>query len=121
MTALTQFLLQSPHPPLNIAEGGIVRIGNSRVSLDTVVECFEEGMSPERIVHSYDTLDLAEVQVAIDFYRAHRADVQAYIHERAADAVALRMRLEAARPPVSREQLLARRAAAEKPSASSGQ
>ena len=41
--------------PLRVDEGGAVRVGKSRISLDMVVEQYENGMSPEDIVRGYDT------------------------------------------------------------------
>ena len=52
--------LDADRTPLRKAEGGTVRVGNSRITLDLVVEQYENGMSPEDMVRAYDTLDLAE-------------------------------------------------------------
>jgi Protein of unknown function (DUF433) len=47
-------------------------ISGTRVSLDSVVYAFLDGLSPERIVDSFDTLTLEEVYSAIAFYLGHR-------------------------------------------------
>ncbi len=108
-------------PPLRLDEGGAVRVGTSRVSLDQVVEQYENGVAPEDMVRAYDTLALADVHAVIAYYLRHRDVVRAYLTRRAEEAAALRARIEAETPRVSREELLARRAAREQDHAPAGQ
>jgi uncharacterized protein (DUF433 family) len=62
MTNLTDRLpFHAEPPPLRIDEGGAVHVGKTRVSLDLVVEQYDNGMTPEDLVRAYDTLDLADV------------------------------------------------------------
>jgi uncharacterized protein (DUF433 family) len=108
-------------PPLRVDEGGAVRVGNSRVGLDLVVEQYENGMTPEDMVRAYDTLALADVYAAIAYYLRHRDEVRTYLKRREEEAAALRAKIEAERPRVSREELLARRSAQERVNAPAGQ
>ena len=108
-------------PPLRVDQGGAVRVGNSRISLDLVVEQYENGMTPEDMVRAYDTLVLADVYAVVAYYLRHRDNVRAYLKRREEEAEALRARIEADRPRVSREELLARRSAREKDNAPAGQ
>ena len=85
-------------PPLRVDEGGAVRVGKSRISLDLVVEQYENGMTPEDMVRAYDTLVLADVHAVIAYYLRHRAEVQAYLKHRKEEAEALRAKIEAERP-----------------------
>src|SRR5947208_1143305 len=64
--------LHGDRPPLRTDEGGVVRVGKSRVTLDLVVSQYENGMTPEEIVHAYDTLALADVYAVIAYYLRHR-------------------------------------------------
>ena len=60
---------------------GAFRIGNTRISLDSLVYLFREGMSAESMVESYPALTLEQVHGALAFYLAHQAEVDAYLAE----------------------------------------
>src|SRR6516164_8887794 len=99
MTNLANGLpLHAEPPPLHVNEGGAVRVGQSRVSLDLVVEQYENGMTPEDLVRAYDTLDLADVHAVIAYYLRHREAVRDYLKRRQEEAQALRAKIEAERP-----------------------
>jgi uncharacterized protein (DUF433 family) len=107
-------------PPLRMDEGGAVRVGRSRIRLGLVVEQYENGMSPEDMVRAYDTLLLADVHAVIAYYLRHRDEVRAYLKWRGEEADALRTKIEADHPPLSRQELLARRHTPGKADASAG-
>lgn len=113
--------LPAEPPPLRVDGGGAVRVTNTRISLDLVVEQYENGMTPEDMVRTYDTLALADVYAVIAYYLRHRDEVGAYLKRRAEEAEALRSKIEAERPRISRDELLARRRAKEKADAPAGQ
>ncbi|MGH9837200.1 MAG: DUF433 domain-containing protein [Blastocatellia bacterium] len=54
-------------------------ITDSRVSLDSVVYDWLDGLSPESIVENFETLTLEEVYGAIAYYLGHRDEVDAQI------------------------------------------
>jgi uncharacterized protein (DUF433 family) len=113
--------LHADLPPLRVDEGGAVRVGKTRISLDLVVELYENGMTPEDMVRAYDTLVLADVYAVIAYYLRHRDEVRAYLKRREEEAEALRAKIAVERPRISREDLLARRTATEKANAPTGQ
>lgn len=112
--------LHTEFPPLRVHEGGVIRVGHSRVSLDSVVEQYENGMTPEDMVLAYDTLVLADVHAVLAYYLRHRDEVRAYLTGRAEEAEALRAKIEAEHPRVSRSEMLARRSTREKADATAG-
>jgi uncharacterized protein (DUF433 family) len=67
--------------PLRIDEAGAVRIGPSRVTLNTVIYEFETGATAEEIVLDYDTLSLADVYATIGYYLRHRTGVDDYLKQ----------------------------------------
>jgi len=65
-------------PYVETRNGGLY-VSGSRVSLDSVVIRFQQGHSPERIVESLPTLQLAQVYGAIAYYLENTAAVDAYL------------------------------------------
>jgi len=57
------------------------RVGDTRVSLDSLVYLFREGMSAESMVESYPALTLEQVHGALAFYLANQKEVDAYLAE----------------------------------------
>lgn len=53
-------------------------LAGTRVSLDSIVECFNEGLSPEAIAGEFDTLTLAQVYGAITYYLENQPAIDSY-------------------------------------------
>ena len=60
---------------------GAYRVGETRVSLDSLVYLFREGMSAESMVDSYPALTLEQVHGALAFYLANQKEIDAYLAE----------------------------------------
>ena len=58
---------------------GVYRVGDTRVSLDSLVYLFREGMSVESMVESYPVLSLEQVHGALAFYLANQREIDAYL------------------------------------------
>ena len=96
--------------PLEVDPDGTVRIGKTRVTLDTVIAAFTEGATAEEIVQQYPSLDLADVYSVLAYYLRHRSEVDAYVHERQEQAEAVRKDNESRWDPSGvRDRLLARK------------
>ncbi len=68
--------------PLYHAEGGrAARVRGTRIPIQRVVYSFNQGESPEQIVASFPSLDLADVYSVIGYYLRHRGEVDAYCAE----------------------------------------
>ena len=90
-----------------------VRIGDSRVTLETVVGRFNCGDSPADIVAGFDTLSLADVYAVIAYYLRHREEVDAYLQAREEASERTWALIEAdSKNQALRERLQAQRAAA---------
>jgi uncharacterized protein (DUF433 family) len=97
-------------PPLVTDADGVVRIASTRVTLDTLVAAYREGMTAEGIVEQYPSLRLADVYSAIGYILNHEDQVQAYLREREVAVGNVRRENEACFPPGGvRARLLARR------------
>ena len=102
--------LEAQKPPLRRDRHGVIRIGTTRVTLDTVVASFERGDSPEEIARNYDALSLGEVYQVIGYYLTHHGEIEKYVGRRLKERAANRKSLEKQRDPVGvRQRLLARR------------
>jgi uncharacterized protein (DUF433 family) len=58
---------------------GAYRLAGTRVSLDSIVYCFREGLSPESIIDSFPVLTLEQVYGAVTFYLANQPLVDDYL------------------------------------------
>ena len=97
--------------PLKTDKDGVVRVGNTRVTLDTVVAAFKEGAIVEEIVSQYPSLLLADVYAVIGYYLQHRSEVDKYLSQRQQIANEVRQENEARfNQQGIRERLLARQA-----------
>ena len=89
---------------------GVVRVGGTRVTLDTIVAAFNEGATAEEIVHQYPSLHLADVYAVIGYYLRRRSEVEAYLRQRQQQAAHVCKQNEARFDPHGiRDRLLARR------------
>lgn len=70
--------------PLRTDDDGVLRIGQTRVTLQTVIADFHQGASPEEIVHHYPALTLSDVYLVVGYYLQHRDDVDAYVRQQRA-------------------------------------
>jgi len=97
--------------PLAMYANGMVRVGGTRITLDTVIAAFNEGATAEDIVADYPVLNLADVYAVISFYLHKRAEVDAYLSQRGQQARQTRQENEARFGPHRiRERLPARHA-----------
>ena len=98
--------------PLTSDESGVIRVGGTRVRLDTVVYAFNQGYTAEQIVDHYPALQLVDVYAVITYYLGHRLAVDDYIHQREMEAEKIRYDIQS-QPEYQafREKLLARREA----------
>jgi uncharacterized protein (DUF433 family) len=54
-------------------------VAGTRISLDSVVCCFNEGTSPEAIQENFPLLKRAQIYGAIAFYLDHRVEIDEYL------------------------------------------
>jgi uncharacterized protein (DUF433 family) len=73
------FALQNDSPPLRTDTDGVVRIGGTRVTLESVVALFDQGAGAEEIALRFDALSLAEIYGVLAYYLRHPSDVRQYV------------------------------------------
>jgi len=95
--------------PLATDADGVIRVAGTRVTLDTVVDAFETGATPEEIAQDFPVLRLDDVYAVVTYYLRHRDEVAAYLRRRRSMAAEIRREIEARHPQAGlRERLLAR-------------
>lgn len=80
--------------PLREEPAGVFRVGQSRVLLELVLRAFKAGATPESIVQSYDTLNLADVYAVVSRYLADPAPFEAYLCQCEEAAAKTRRKIE---------------------------
>ena len=101
-------LTAEPLPLMRDADG-VVRVGNTRITLDTLVAAYLDGLTIEAISEQYPSLRLSEVYATIGYYLSHQVDVEAYLATREQQAIDVRQSNEVRFNPLGvRARLLAR-------------
>lgn len=91
MSATTKF--QATSPPLRWDEAGGIRIGSSRVTLDSLLATYHNGSTPEEIAIQYPVLHLEDIYSAIAYYLSHRQEIDNYFEQRNQKAQQLRQQI----------------------------
>ena len=98
--------------PLVAHPDGKVTVGNTRVTLDTIINYYRQGYGPEHLADSFPTVPLSDIYATISYYLQHRQQVDEYLKIREAEAAEIRKKIEAIQGPgLTREELLARKKA----------
>lgn len=100
--------------PLPLHEDhGTLRIGASRLTLDTLLAAYETGSTAEQLADAFPSVTLAEIYSVLGYYLQHKDQIESqYLAPRRQHAVELRRKAEARHDPQEfRERLRARRSA----------
>jgi uncharacterized protein (DUF433 family) len=65
--------------PLKMESDGVIRVGQTRVTLDSVVNAFLSGSTAEEIVFQYPSLDLGDVYAVLGYYLKNQSSVDVYL------------------------------------------
>lgn len=91
MTAQLEF--KASVPPFRWDEAGGIRIGSSRVTLDSILASYHNGATPEEIAMQFSALSLEEIYSSIAYYLSHREEIDRYLEQRDQAAQNLRRQL----------------------------
>ena len=102
-------VIETDLTPLAVDADGIVRVDGTRVTLDSVMEAFDDGATPDEIAARYPALSIADIYSVIAYYLRHQDQVRAYLErERDLDQQARQEHVERQKREGIRERLLAR-------------
>ena len=91
-------LAKSEPVPLREDADGVIHVGGTRVTLDTVLTAYRHGSTLEQIAQDYSALQLADIYVAIAYSLRHREEIEDYLQRRHRVAEAVRERYKARFP-----------------------
>lgn len=107
---VTTLQIQPISLPFVYDKNGIVKVGGTRVTLDTVVKAFIRGATAEEIAQQYPSVSLADIYVTISYYLQNRKEVDEYLDKRKKQAQFIKRENEKHLDPHGiRERLLARK------------
>jgi uncharacterized protein (DUF433 family) len=90
---------------------GGIRIGSSRVTLDSLLATYHNGSTPEEIAIQYSVLRLEDIYTSIAYYLNHRQEIDSYLEQRNQKSQQLRQQLTQKHNLVDlRQRLLSRQA-----------
>lgn len=78
-------------PPLVEDDHGVVRVGGTRVTLQSVIRAYQSGASAEEIALAFDVLSLADVHAVLSYYLLNHEQVDQYLAEQQRQAEDARM------------------------------
>jgi uncharacterized protein (DUF433 family) len=73
--------LRRPTLPLRRDSRGVIRVGGSRVTLESLIGAYLEGESPEGILERFPSLNLAGIHSTIAWYLEHFAEAESYLEQ----------------------------------------
>ncbi len=65
--------------PIKVWKDGSIRIGDTRVLLEIILDAYFRGDSPGEIAQVFDAVTVAQVSAAIAYYHANQEEVDAYL------------------------------------------
>lgn len=105
---MTDLIFQVEAPPLETGEDGVVRVGGTRVTLETIISVFKHGATAEEIAQKYPTVSLADIYATIAYYLNHRLEIERYLEQQERTSEEVRRQNEARFNSVGiRERLMA--------------
>jgi len=65
--------------PLTVDRDGVVRVGGTRVTLESLLAVYCQGATAEEIAQRYPAVALSDIYAVIAYYLRHRGDVEEYL------------------------------------------
>ncbi len=107
-----ELLIELDAPPLKKWTDGTIRVGETRIKLETIITAHHQNESPEEIAYGYPAVPLKDIYAVIAYYLRHKDNVDAYIAEQYRCGEEIRRQIEKKQPsqPELKARLLARKA-----------
>jgi len=96
--------------PLRTDEHGVIRVSQTRVTLDTLLGFYKQGQSPEALHEGFPSVPLGDIYAVIAWYLVHQEAADAYLEQGDREGEEIRKKIEAlpTYKPLTRAMLEAR-------------
>lgn len=78
--------LPADNLPLELHSDGVIRVGGTRVTLDSIMAAFHDGASAEQIAECYPAVPLGDIYEAIGYALRHASEIESYFAWRESQA-----------------------------------
>lgn len=102
-------MIAQEQPLLRLDPHGVIRVSGTRVTLDSIVETYKQGSTPDELAESYPTVPLEDIYTVIGYYLRHWRAVKAYLREQDAEAEQIRLQIEEISPSTGLKERLRER------------
>jgi uncharacterized protein (DUF433 family) len=76
---MTPLGLEREASPLSQDADGVIRVGGTRVTLESVIALFEQGAGAEEIALRFDVSSLHDIYATLGYCLGHRQEAQVYL------------------------------------------
>jgi uncharacterized protein (DUF433 family) len=104
----TSLAFEREAPPLHRDAHGVIRVGQTRVTLESIISLFEQGAGAEEIALRYDVLDLHDIYATLSYFLGHRDEMRQYLDRAHEASLAARSDAERRSPAAQIRERLAR-------------
>jgi uncharacterized protein (DUF433 family) len=85
--------------PLRTDSDGVIRVGQTRVTLHTLIGFYNAGHTPEALHDGFPTVSLADIHAILAYYLANQETVDAYLRQIDEEGERIRRKIEASSTP----------------------
>ncbi len=94
--------------PLKLDEDGAIRVSGTRITLDTLINFYQQHETPEDLHEGFPNVPLADIYAVISYYLANQTEVNSYLDRRSKEADQIRQEWETRNPPPTKAELQTR-------------
>jgi uncharacterized protein (DUF433 family) len=94
---------------LRLDEHGVIKVSGTRVTLDSIVETFKQGSTPDEIAEDFSTVPIEDIYTIIGYYLRHWSAVRTYLLEQDVEAEQIRLQIEEISPSAGLKERLRER------------
>lgn len=102
LTSEQMTTLKADPLPLASDSAGVIRIGGTRVSLDSLIGSYLAGASVDELAAGFPDLSLYEIHASIAYYHRQRDEVEEYLAARRREAETAEARIRGEFPETYR-------------------